>query len=87
MKPNKPGSRLTILAAVTGGCAVVAMGTVNAALSDESRGSIVSDPGTFTAPATTEMTTGETTKSSSSEGTVSPPSASPPVTATTPTPP
>jgi hypothetical protein len=47
---------------------------------------IMSDPGAFTSPEVTEMTTGETTKSATQEATetVLPESASPPNTATTP---
>lgn len=86
MKPNqpKPRSRAKALSAVVGGSALVAMGALTAALSDEHSGTIVSDPGTFTSPVTSSMTTGETTKSSAGEPTASGESASPPVTATTP---
>lgn len=88
MQPNqaKPRSRVKALSAVMGGSAIIAMGALTAAISDERSGTIVSDPGTFTSPEVTEMTTGETTKSETQEAseTVSPESASPPVTATTP---
>ena len=88
MKPNqpKPRSRVKALSAVIGGSAIVIMGALTAAVSEEHSGTIVSDPGTFTSPEVTEMTTGETTKSEVQEPTetVSPESASPPVTATTP---
>ena len=88
MKPNQPKSRSRVkaLSAVIGGSAIVAMGALTAGVSEEHRGTIVSDPGTFTAPEVTEMTTGETTKSETPEATetVSPASASPPVIATTP---
>ncbi|WP_167099158.1 hypothetical protein [Mycobacterium sp. DL592] len=71
------------LSAVVGGGAIVAMGALAMAVT-EPGGTIVSDPGTFTSPVTSEMTTGETTKSTAVEPTVTAPSASPPVTATTP---
>ena len=85
MKPNqpKPRSRVRMLSAVIGGSAVVAMGALTAAVSDEHGGTIVSDPGTVTVPETTQMTTGETTKSTTVQPTVTPPVATPPVTATT----
>ncbi len=86
MKPNqsKPRSRVKALSAVIGGSAI-GMGALTAAVREHS-GTIMSDPGTFTSPEVTEMTTGETTKSETQEATetVSPESASPPVTATTP---
>lgn len=73
------------LSAVVGGSAIVAMGALAVAVSEQGSGMIVSDPGTFTSPVTSSMTTGgETSKSSSVEETVSPASAAPPVTATTP---
>lgn len=73
------------LSAVVGGSAIVAMGALAVAVTEQGSGMIVSDPpGTFTSPATSSMTTGETSKSSSVEQTVSPASAAPPVTATTP---
>ena len=73
------------LSAVLGGSAIVAMGALAVAVSAPGDGGmIVSDPGTFTSPVTSEMTTGETTKSSSVEPTQSPEVATPPVTATTP---
>ena len=52
MKPNqsKPRSRVKALSAVIGGSAIVAMGALTAAVSDEHSGTIVSDPGTFTSP-------------------------------------
>ena len=88
MNPNqpKPRSRVKALSAVIGGSAIVIMGALTAAVSEEHSGTIVSDPGTFTSPEVTEMTTGETTKSEVQEPTetVSPESASPPVTATPP---
>jgi len=88
MKPNQPmrASRIKVLSAVVGGSAIVAMGALTAGVSAEHGGTILSDPGTFTPPETTPMTTGETTKSATPEATetVSPASASPPVTATTP---
>ena len=91
MKPNqpKPRSRVKALSAVIGGSAIVAMGALTAAVSEEHSGTIVSDPGTFTSPEVTEMTTGETPKSEAAEATEaeSPASASPPVTATIPPPP
>ena len=89
MKPNQPmpRSRLKALSAVIGGSAIVAMGALAAAVSEEHSGTIMSDPGTFTAPEVTEMTTGETTKSTAVEPTVTPEVATPPVTATIPPPP
>lgn len=80
----KPKQRVKALSAVIGGSAIVAMGALTAAVSDEHSGMIMSDPGTFTSPVTSEMTTGETTKSTAVEPVVSGESASPPVTATTP---
>jgi len=76
--------------AVIGGAAALAMGSLTVALDmtsgdGERGGSIVSDPGTYTEPTVTEMTTGETTKVSSEvEGTETARVATPPVTATTP---
>lgn len=94
MKPNQPmqASRIKVLSAVVGGSAIVAMGALTFGVNDVNEGnggSVLSDPGTFTPPETTEMTTGETTKSATQEATetVSPASASPPVTATIPPPP
>ncbi len=88
MKPNQPmrPSRVKVLSAVVGGSAIVAMGALSVGVSDERGGTILSDPGTFTPPSSSEMTTGETTKSEAPEATetVSSASASPPVTATTP---
>jgi len=83
MKPNqpKPHSRVKALSAVIGGSALVAMGALTAAVSDEYSGTIMSDPGTFTSPTTTEMTTGETTVSDTTELTTTPEVAAPPVTA------
>ncbi len=77
-------SNIKTLSAVVGGSAIVAMGAFAVAVSEQGSGMIVSDPGTFTSPVTSSMTTGETSKSSSVEQTVSPASAAPPVTATTP---
>ncbi|QYL15769.1 hypothetical protein [Mycolicibacterium pallens] len=77
-------SNIKTLSAVVGGSAIVAMGALAVAVSEQGSGMIVSDPGTFTSPVTSSMTTGETSKSSSVEETVSPASAAPPVTATTP---
>ena len=77
-------SNIKTLSAVVGGSAIVAMGALAVAVTEQGSGMIVSDPGTFTSPVTSSMTTGETSKSSSVEQTVSPPSAAPPVTATTP---
>ena len=59
MKPNQPKSRSRVkaLSAVIGGSAIVAMGALTAAVSEEHSGTIVSDPGTFTSPEVTEMTT------------------------------
>lgn len=86
MKPNqpKPRPRIKALSAVIGGSAIVAMGALTAAVSGEHSGMIVSDPGTFTSPVTSSMTTGETSKSTSVEPTQSAQVATPPVTATTP---
>jgi hypothetical protein len=72
------------LSAVVGGSAIVAMGALAMAVTEQGGGMIVSDPGTFTSPVTSEMTTGETTKSTAVEPTQSPKVATPPVTATTP---
>lgn len=86
MKPKKPIPRSWVkaLSAVIGGSAIVAMGVLTAGLVEEPAGTVVSDPGTFTSPVTSEMTTGETSKSTSPEETVSPEVATPPVTATAP---
>ncbi len=78
-------SNIKTLSAVVGGSAIVAMGALAVAVTDSSgTGTIVSDPGTFTSPVTSEMTTGETTKLTEPEATTSPEVATPPVTATTP---
>ena len=77
-------SNIKTLSAVVGGSAIVAMGALAVAVSEQGSGMIVSDPGTFTSPVTSSMTTGETSKSATEEPTRSPESASPPVTATTP---
>ncbi|BBY62493.1 hypothetical protein [Mycolicibacterium helvum] len=69
------------LSAVVGGSAIVAMGALAMAVTERGGDMIVSDPGTFTAPVTSEMATGETTKSTAPEATVSPEVATPPVTA------
>lgn len=80
-------SRMRAVAAAVGASAFVAMGALTLTLSGDDRsGTIVSEPGTFTAPVTSEMTTGETTKSSTVSGEVtettsSNESASPAVTA------
>lgn len=79
--------------AVAGGAAALVMGSLTIAgdLSggaDPQGGWVVSDPGTFTEPTVTEMTTGETTKTSSEvQGTETARVATPAVTATTPEPP
>ncbi|KAA0107750.1 hypothetical protein [Mycolicibacterium sp. P1-5] len=77
-------SNIKTLSAVVGGSAIVAMGGLGIAVTEQGSGMIVSDPGTFTSPVTSSMTTGETSKSTTVEPTQSPASASPPVTATTP---
>ena len=78
-------SGIKTLSAVIGGSAIVAMGALAVAVTTEGDGAaIVSDPGTFTSPVTSEMTTGETTKSSTAEPTGAPEVATPPVTATPP---
>jgi hypothetical protein len=69
------------LSAVVGGSAIVAMGAVAMAVSEQGGDMVMSDPGTFTSPVTAEMTTGETTKSTAPEETVVPASFTPPVTA------
>lgn len=87
MDPSTPKRRSSIkaLSAVVGGSAIVAMGALAVSVTEQGgRGMIVSDPGTFTSPVTSEMTTGETSKSEAAEPTGSPEVATPPVTATTP---
>lgn len=86
MKPKKPTphSRVKAASAVIGGSAIVAMGALTTAVADEPGDTIVSDPGTFTSPVTSEMATGETTASAVDEPTRAPEVATPPVTATTP---
>ncbi|SBS75102.1 conserved exported hypothetical protein [uncultured Mycobacterium sp.] len=69
------------LSAVVGGSAIVAMGAVAMAVTEQGGDMIMSDPGTFTSPVTSEMTTGVTTKSTAAEATVVPASFTPPVTA------
>ena len=69
------------LSAVVGGSALVAMGALAMATTEQGGSMIMSDPGTFTSPVTAEMTTGETTKLEVGDPTVVPISASPPVTA------
>jgi hypothetical protein len=69
------------LSAVVGGSALVAMGALAMAATEQGGSMIVSDPGTFTSPVTAEMTTGETTKSAVGEPTVTAVSYAPPVTA------
>lgn len=77
-------SNIKTLSAVVGGSAIVAMGALAVAVTEQGTGMIVSDPGTFTSPVTSSMTTGETSKSTTVEPTRTQESASPPVTATTP---
>lgn len=69
------------LSAVVGGSAIVAMGALAMGMTEQGGSMVVSDPGTFTSPVTAEMTTGETTKPSAGEATVTPASYTPPVTA------
>lgn len=69
------------LSAVVGGSAIVAMGALAMGVTEHGGDMIVSDPGTFTSPVTSEMTTGETTKSTEVEPTQAPEVATPPVTA------
>jgi hypothetical protein len=69
------------LSAVVGGSAIVAMGAVAMAVTEQGGSMVMSDPGTFTSPVTSEMTTGVTTKSTAPEATVVPASFTPPVTA------
>ncbi|WP_319437716.1 hypothetical protein [Mycobacterium sp. RTGN5] len=69
------------LSAVVGGSAIVAMGALAMAVTEQGGDMIMSDPGTFTSPVTSEMTTGVTTKSTAPEATVVPASFTPPVTA------
>ena len=69
------------LSAVVGGSALVAMGALTMAATEQGGSMIVSDPGTFTSPVTSEMTTGETTKTETEEPTRTPEVATPPVTA------
>ena len=69
------------LSAVVGGSAIVAMGALAMAVTEQGGDMIMSDPGTFTSPVTSEMTTGVTTKSTAPEPTVVPASFAPPVTA------
>ena len=77
-------TNIKTLSAVVGGSAIVAMGALGIAVTDHGSGTIVSDPGTFTSPVTSSMTTGETTKDTAVEPTKTPEVAAPPVTATTP---
>lgn len=77
-------SNIKTLSAVVGGSAIVAMGALAVAVTEQGSGTIVSDPGTFTSPVTSSMTTGETSTEVTTEPTRSPASAAPPVTATTP---
>jgi len=87
---SKSPSRLL---AVVGGAAALAMGSLTVAFDmadggGEHPGRTVSEPGTFTEPTVTEMTTGETTKTSTEvEGTETARVATPAVTATMPEPP
>jgi len=69
------------LSAVVGGSAIVTMGALAMAVTEQGGAMVVSDPGTFTSPVTSEMTTGVTTKSTEPEATVTPVSYAPPVTA------
>jgi hypothetical protein len=69
------------LSAVVGGSALVAMGALTMAVTEQGGSAIVSEPGTFTSPVTSEMTTGETTKTEATEATRAPEVATPPVTA------
>ncbi|MCB0941039.1 MAG: hypothetical protein KDB72_12505 [Mycobacterium sp.] len=91
MNPNPPmpASRVKVLAVMASAGALVAMGVLTATAHEGGGGTILSEPGTFTAPSTTEMTTGETTRSKTPEAseTVSPEVASPPVIASIPPPP
>lgn len=77
-------TNIKTLSAVGGGSAIVAMGALGIAMTEQGSGTIVSDPGTFTSPVTSSMTTGETTKETAVEPTKTPEVAAPPVTATTP---
>ena len=72
------------LSAVVGGSAIVAMGALAMGVTEQGGDMIVSDPGTFTSPVTSEMTTGETTKTTTEEATRAPEVATPPVTAVPP---
>lgn len=83
MKPNQPTprSRIKAASAVIGGSALIAMGALTTAITDESGGTIVSDPGTFTSPEVPEMTTGDTAVVTTTEPTRAPEVATPPVTA------
>lgn len=83
MKPNQPmqASRIKVLSAVVGGSAIVAMGALTFGVNEGNGGSVLSDPGTFTPPETTEMTTGETAVVTTTEPTRAPEVAVPPVTA------
>ncbi|EHB49784.1 hypothetical protein MycrhDRAFT_5171 [Mycolicibacterium rhodesiae JS60] len=69
------------LSAVVGGSAIVAMGALAMGLAEPGGAMVVSDPGTFTSPVTSEMTTGETTTTTTEELTRAPEVATPPVTA------
>lgn len=70
------------LSAVAGGSAIVAMAALAMGMTEHGGSMIVSDPGTFTSPVTSEMTTGETTtKPATAELTETPVVATPPVTA------
>lgn len=75
-------SRLKVLAAAMGGAALVGMGIGSVAINDDVRSdTVVSDPGTFTAPEIPEMSTGATAVVTTTEATRAPEVATPPVTA------
>ena len=74
-------TNIKTLSAVVGGSAIVAMGALAMGLTEQGGDMVVSDPGTFTSPVTSEMTTGETTKTAVGEPSEAPVVATPPVTA------
>ncbi|MBB3600551.1 hypothetical protein FHT40_000184 [Mycolicibacterium sp. BK556] len=84
MKENRP-ARMTLAAATIGAGAVLAGGALFAAIHVErGSGTVLSDPGSVTAPSTVTMTTGVTTSTSPGQGSVTPSVATPQIT-TTPT--
>jgi hypothetical protein len=85
MAENRP-ARSTLVAVTVGASALLAGGVLLAALQVErgGAGTVLSDPGSFTAPATITMTTGATSSASPGAPSTSPMVATPQIT-TTPT--